>query len=369
MRLPSVVWNPLYGLRDIGLMSLLMLMAILWAETAEPDTGELSPHVIARCQGLSQRGSFIEAVDCWTKSVRGAAAAVQPQVHWDALRHLAHAYQGLGHSQKAIDSLEEALAVDPRGQLGDWKQFVALHAGLGSAYLTIDNLDKASEHLQPRALDEDQLQHEPGLLARVLLTWGNLRMAEDKPHSAIETYRRSAEQAWLSGDRTVAVRAIANAAKSALHVSQYASSEAMVTEAIPHLQAVESSRNTAYDLISLGLTSQTLCDHLPASRKKLMKTATQVLEQASDMAQRLGGPKGHDLCLGSTRSSERNKESIRACLIGNSPGGMGCPAEPHSRSTVSVAVANRTDFQVDRRSWGCASGLRSSREDHAIHTK
>jgi CHAT domain-containing protein len=90
------------------------------------------------------------------------------------------------------------------------------------------------------------------------------------------------------GHHTMVVRALTNAARVALQGEQWQESKALLEEAWAQIQHLTPAHDTAYGLLSLGLTAHRLQPYLPASRDTLLLLAASAFRAAINMAQHLG---------------------------------------------------------------------------------
>lgn len=88
-------------------------------------------------------------------------------------------------------------------------------AVLGDTALALGDFSLAEERLE-RALATARSAEKPGLVAAVLNSRGNLRLAQGRPRDAVVDYDASARAASQAGDPTLAASASANALRAAI---------------------------------------------------------------------------------------------------------------------------------------------------------
>jgi CHAT domain-containing protein/Tfp pilus assembly protein PilF len=237
-------------------------------------------------QGLQsfQRGDFGQAVISWREAARLYEDAQQSKAHREALTHLSQAYQALGQNRKAVESLQEALALAKKS--ADQTQIAFILGSLGNAHIATGSAETAEQYLR-EGLGLAKTLGNATLTAVILNNLGNLFLAQNKTTNALDAYRESAMLAKETEDHAVAARALTNAARVALQEKQYIASKALLNEAWEQISVLEHSHDTAYGLISLGLTYRDLRPHLPASSDSLLLLAFKAFQEALDIAQRI----------------------------------------------------------------------------------
>jgi CHAT domain-containing protein len=271
----------------LGVLSLVFSSGSARATNASPATAAAIEDTLAQCTRLFQAGDLQQAIGCWTTTIQRAEREQHAKAHRLALTHVAQAYQALGHDRKAVESLAAALALARRERPLDEAQIAALQGSLGNAYIATGPATTAETYLR-EALALARRLDEPGLLAVILTNLGNLFVSQQKLPDALEAYRESVARAREGGQPAMAVRALTNAARVALQGEQFQASRALLDEAWAQIRALAPAHDTAYDLLSLGLTAHRLRPHLPASRDALLLLAAEAFRAAVNMAQRLG---------------------------------------------------------------------------------
>jgi CHAT domain-containing protein len=112
-------------------------------------------------------------------------------------------------------------------------------------------------------------------------------MAQQQPHEALAVYRESAALAQQAQQFGTAARGLAHAARAAVQDQRFQAAAALLEEALVQLPQVESSHDTAYDLLLIGRTAHQLATADPA----LVLQAADRFQEAAAMAQRLQDPR------------------------------------------------------------------------------
>ena len=121
---------------SIGLLglSLALLPPIALADPADeaPQEGQLDPDYAA--------GKAAIAAKDWTGAIRAlSSAALRDTRNADIQNYLGYAYRHTGNLEVAFTHYQRALALNPRHR--------GAHEYVGEAYLIVNNLAKAEEHL------------------------------------------------------------------------------------------------------------------------------------------------------------------------------------------------------------------------------
>jgi CHAT domain-containing protein len=242
---------------------------------------ELSPsQAMAAGREAFRRGDMAGAATAWQAAAHGYELTKQPQTQSVVLTHLAQAYAALGHYTEAATSLHSALRLAEHA--GDRTQVAHVLATLGDVALATGDLEASDQHLL-EALTQARALGDAGLTATILHTRGNLFRTRQQPHEALAVYRESAASAQQAQQIGIAARALAHAGLAAEQDAQPEASKSLLADARAHLQQVNPSHDTAYDLLLIGRTYQRLAQSDPA----MVLRAAEVFTAAADLGQRL----------------------------------------------------------------------------------
>jgi CHAT domain-containing protein/Tfp pilus assembly protein PilF len=255
------------------------------AVASHPETDSTLVHNTRLGWKSFHHGDFEQAALHWQKAVRALEREGEPHQQSVALALLAHAYQKLGRYQQALHSLQAAQPLAARS--GDQVLEAFILGELGNVHIPLGLVNQASQYLRDglrlaRAMKADEL------VAAVLNNRGNLFAFQEAYDEALRVYRESARLAMLTGNRALTVRALTNAALITLRRGKPQEAQALVDQAFPLLQALDSSHEKAYGLVSTGLIYANLRSHLPAVDTSLSPLAWRSFSDAAAVAQATG---------------------------------------------------------------------------------
>lgn len=248
-------------------------------------------------QGWSawQRGAFEEAVHNWQDATQRYAQAGQPRAQSVALTRLARAYQALGQYRKAGQSLSSALELAQKAE--DRVQIATVLGNLGGAHFVSGSLDAAQQALQEGL----RLAREIGntaLMAAVLNDLGNVFTSQNRYAEALDAYAESVQVATQQQDRTLAVRALTNAAMASMQQGQYHAARPRLDMAWAQMQGVPPSHDNAYSFINIGLAYASLSASLSEDETNLTLRAAEALNAAANLARTINDQRALSYALG-----------------------------------------------------------------------
>ncbi len=266
------------------------------------------------CEDLARRGALPEAVDCWQVVLERAERDRDRKAHRDASLRLAAIYQALGHDRKAIAQLHRALALARAAKFEHPVHIATILASLGHAHIVSGPEETAEAYLRD-ALDLARAHDRPGLIAMVQKDLGNVLASRGAYHEALAAYRISARQAETAGDAMGMARALANAAKVALPLKQFAVSAEALALAWQRGQGGAPSHDTHTTWLSIGDTAQQLLRHLPEAKADLLSLAYHALYQALTAARQLDDGRAASYALGYLgrlyQAEQRSQEALQ----------------------------------------------------------
>src|SRR5215813_8431793 len=268
MKYLSFLHSPRWGIillslyfQSLGLTSA-FLLAPAFADSV-PAAANASPEEqMAEGRNAFQQGAFEEAVLHWREAARLYEQAAQPEQQSQALTHLAQAYQALGQYQEVFSSLSLALTLAK--QAGDQTQIASVLHSLGNAYIATGSAENADRSFN-EALGIAKQSQTSELSAAILNDLGNLYTTQKRYPEALAAYRESLTLAKTTGNQALALRAQINAATASLQNGQYQETKALLDKAADQSRSLDPSHDTAYGLITIGVTYRTLHSHLPDS--------------------------------------------------------------------------------------------------------
>lgn len=294
----------------LGWVSAVFFMVMVTGvSAAEPSPGDV---YAARGWQAFERGAFTVAVGHWQQAERAYAQAGSPGARSTVLTQLSHAYQALGHDQKALASLDAALSLAMQAR--HHRQAAAILGDLGNAYLAMGRLEDAAKWLG-EGLQAARDLGDTDLEASILHNTGNLHRARKEPVEALQHYNHSLHLAATAGDHALASRAAVNAAHTALSVEQYAHAKTRLDLAWTHAQQLPPSHDAAYSLISLGEAANALRSHLEAADADLLQRAAEAFTASGRMADAQGNHRAASYAWGYLgqlyESQQRYEEALQ----------------------------------------------------------
>lgn len=238
-------------------------------------------------QGLKafERGAFEEAVLSWTEAARSYEGEHNPTGQMAALTQLSLAYSALGQHKQTVKSLDVALELAEKS--GDLARIASVLASLGNAHIAIGLPETAETYLK-RSLRMATELGDSALTASVLNNLGNLFATQKKYSEAIAAYREGIELAKQAGHRLLTARALVNAAMALRQNGEPKASKQLLDSALKELRGLTQSHDTAFALINVALGYRDLRPSLPGSSDLLLRQASEALNQAGAMADKIG---------------------------------------------------------------------------------
>jgi len=255
----------------------------------------ISPSLLQQGQDAFRRGAFEEAAGTWREAVRSAHKAGSPLQESDAQVALARAYLALGFQMRAAQNLDLAVAL--ARSAGDRSREATALDLLGQAYLTAGQPDAALETLQ----DARHLVAEGGDQVRMAMihhALGAAQSALKQDKEAFASYQDARRLAEATHIETLAATATINAGRIALKLGEWQEAQRLFDDALTQVRQLPDSHDKAYGLISIGLGYESLRVHLPAAGDRLLVLAADVLEEAGEIAKKLGDARAASYALG-----------------------------------------------------------------------
>ena len=282
-------------MRGVGL---LLLACFLWVGSGALAQGDEAPspeQLLRDGNQAFERGAFELAAEGWTNAAAGYERIGDRQAQSETLVRLAEAYQALGQHRLGLQALQAADQLI--GEDAKSSQRALVLWGTGRLYLALGQPGDAQRHLR-EALQLARTREQPGLAAGILIDLGNAYGSESKHPEALAAYAESAQLAERSGHTAVLARALINRAVIASRIGQDLGAKADLDQAMGYLQRLPASHDKSYDLITVGLTYQTLRAHLPNAQADLSQRALAALQEAADSAEANGDPRAASYAWG-----------------------------------------------------------------------
>ncbi|MBY0246938.1 MAG: CHAT domain-containing protein [Nitrospiraceae bacterium] len=248
-------------------------------------------------QGLQayQRGSFDQARVAWKQAADLFKASGNAPAQVEALVLSAQASMGLGQSTQALQSLELALTLTQNS--GDPLPEASVLGHLGRAYLTLGQLNEASEYLQHASALANNQSFSP-LIATTNNDLGILWAMKQQDQEALNAFEDSVVHSQKAKLPLLVATARTNAARALLRLGQPVNSRMALDVALDHLKDVPVSRDKSFGLIGIALAYQRLLPLLPQEHDPLVYRTAGTLQEAATVAEQQGDSRTLSYALG-----------------------------------------------------------------------
>ena len=282
-------WRKVTALCCLALLPMVSAGSALSEGTTEADD--------AARQGvrLFIQGQLEPAALALDRAANAYAQAGKPLERSDVMLSLAQAYAGLGHTTKALQTLE--LAITIIRMAGDRERLGVALTGLGTVYLETGQIEAAQQNLND-ALEMAREQHSSLGQASILIQLGSLLMGQGKDSEALETLMESYALTKETPATATAAVALVNASKAARNLEQYPKAEAFLIQALPLIRSLPATHEKANVLISWGRGFADLHGRPGVKESTHLVRAAEVLEEAGVLAEGLGDSRAATYALG-----------------------------------------------------------------------
>lgn len=293
------LWPSAFSLRSSVWLILLLLLAtgfLLPTASVSVAAVEPSPESVMQ-QGLQayQRGSFDQALVAWKQAADLFKASGNIPAQVEALVLSAQASMGLGQSMQALQSLDLALVLAQKSD--DSLQEASVLGHLGRAYLTLGQLDEASEYLQHASALANN-RSSASLIATTKNDLGILLALKQQDQEALNAFEDSVVHSQSAKLPLLAATARTNAARALLRLGQPVNSRMTLDVALDHLKDVPASRDKSFGLIGIALAYQRLLPLLPQEHAPLVLRTAGTLQEAATVAEQQGDSRTLSYALG-----------------------------------------------------------------------
>jgi CHAT domain-containing protein len=247
----------------------------------------------ASAEHLTATGAFEESVAHWKKADKLFEQAKNSTGQVEAEIHLAAAYQALGQTRLATETLTHAQEIAPPADL---KHRAQIKAALGAIYiLATPAMEHAGhehmsghEDMAEATLKESiklaRAAKDPHVEAVALNDLGNLYSYGQKFDEAVKQYKAAMDLASNTHDRELASQACANLARSAVNSGDYDNAETWAEEAVEKASKLQNSHDKAYQLLSAGQTF----NQIFMADNDLRLSAFETFQKAAAVAEAIG---------------------------------------------------------------------------------
>lgn len=236
----------------------LLLLSIIWlpslaigpvfAATPEELTAEAAARLAAGGHAF-RVGDFQQALTASQSAASIYEAAGNREGQVTALVQAAEADLALGRHANAFAELQSALELAKKTD--NASLIATVSATLGNAYGLAGRPAEAEQMLKS-SIDIATKANDFGTAASALNNLGNLLAWQHRFAGGVDAYERAVEAAEKAGDNDIVVRASANLARARLNDGRYNEAARWLAHAQEKINALESTHDRAYALISIG---------------------------------------------------------------------------------------------------------------------
>ncbi len=282
-------------IRQAGTPAILATALAGGAALAQTAPQSAADRAVASGESALQSGDFATAVDQWALAARLSSETGSGRAQVIALLRLADAQQALGGYTQARGTLQFARTIVETSD--DQQQRAQVLGALGNVLSTLSRteIDRAqriagmAEATQTlnAALSLAEAAKAPGVASAILTNLANHEAAEDNLQGALSRYERSAEQAMLAGQGSLAARALANHARVAQRAGDWSLSESSLGSARALALSLPASHDKAFTLTSIGHSYAELIRAQPLRSTALGANSEQAFESAAAAAEQI----------------------------------------------------------------------------------
>jgi CHAT domain-containing protein len=229
-------------------------------------------------------GRFEDALAAWDVALDQFRKADDKAGQARVLQHKAEAYLAIGHYPRAVASLRSALTLAEAA--GNDPLAAQVAASLGTAYLLSSRTDEAKALLESAA-SEARAAGRPAAAAVSGNNLGNLLASQGEFDAALQVYQQAIADARSAGDEALAVKASVNMARVQVDSRRREGALIQLNRAMGEAEALPSSHEKAYALISIGRLYTSLADAETTGSDGLNRRASDAFGLAASVAETL----------------------------------------------------------------------------------
>ena len=263
------------------LRCLLLLLALLCVASGIIADSRV---LVEQGQRAFQNGAFSQAAADWQKAVESFRSQGNTNAEILTLVTLASAYQSMGQQRRAVQILEDALALAEK--TGDRSRVTLVKSKLGAALIMTLEAERAASLLR-ESLEAARADKDSKFAGAILNDLGNLLATQQKYAEALTAFEESVALARQTSNSWLTAQALCNAAATAARAGEYSKADDLNTQALRETDRLDSSHAKAFLLLTAGQTDRQikLTDAKPAQR--LMLRAHQSIQQALELAEKI----------------------------------------------------------------------------------
>jgi CHAT domain-containing protein len=282
----------------------LLLLTIVWlpALVTEPvfaaTPQELTADAAARLAAGGQAfrvGDFQQALDASQTAASLYETAGNREGQIKALVQAAEADLALGRYPNAFAELQGALELAKKAN--NPSLVATVTATLGNAYGLAGRPAEAEQMLNS-SIDTATKANDFGVAASALNNLGNLLAWQHRFAGGVDAYERAVDAAEKAGDNDIVVRASANLARARLNDGRYNEAARWLAQAQEKINALESTHDRAYALISIGRLYAQLSEAPGSSSGEMQQRAFRAFTDAVATAESINDQHALSYALG-----------------------------------------------------------------------
>jgi CHAT domain-containing protein len=235
-------------------------------------------------QRAFQKGAFSQAAADWQKAVESFRGQGNTNAEILTSLSLASAYQAIGQQRRAVQILEEALAL--AGKTGDRPRVILVKSKLGAALIMTLEPERAATLLR-EALAAARAENDSKVEGNILNDLGNLFTTQEKYAEALTAYAESVALARQTSNSWLTAQALCNAAATAARAKEYRKADGLNTQALRATDQLDASHAKAFLLLTAGQTDRQIKFTEADLAKGLMLRAHQSFQQALEFAENI----------------------------------------------------------------------------------
>jgi len=281
----------------------LLLLSVVWLSSFVADPAcaatpeELTAEAAARLAtgGEAFRvGDFEQALTASQSAATIYEAAGNREGQVKALVQVAEADLALGRHPNALEELHRALELAKK--TSNPSLIATVTATLGNAYGLAGRPAEAEQSLKS-GIDIATKANAFGIAASALNNLGNLLAWQHRFTGGVDAYERAIEAAEKAGDNDIVVRASANLARARLNDGRYNEAARWLAQAYEKINALGSTHDQAYALISIGRLYAELSE-APGSSGEMQQSAYKAFTDAVATAESINDQRALSYALG-----------------------------------------------------------------------
>jgi CHAT domain-containing protein len=269
------------GRIDRSILKLLLVLLALFCagNRAKADGSALAE----QAQRAFQRGAFGEAAAHWEKAVKAFHEKSDTDAEIKTSIDLASAWQFSGRQRRAVQLLENTLALAEK--LDDSPRVILVKSKLGAALIMTREFDRARD-LLGEALKTGRANRDSKLTAAILNDLGNLLMSQQAYPEALAAYDECVVLAHQSSNSWLTAQALCNAAATAARAGNNEKADELNSLGIREMASLESSHAKAFFLLTAGQTDLQIRFNDPDAAKRVQLRAHESFRQALQLAEK-----------------------------------------------------------------------------------